>query len=76
MQEFIEKLKQIKSGVDFEHEKALFDSGLLVSFDIISIMTMIGEEYGVKIPASKIRPANFNSAEAMWNLIQELLEDE
>ena len=76
MKEFIEKLKQIRRDVDFENEKELIDSGLLVSFDIICIKAMIQEEYGVKIPASKMRPCNFNSADAMWNLIQDILEDE
>ena len=68
----MEQLKKIKRGVDFEHEKALFDDGLLKSFDVIQIIGMIDREYGITVPPSQIIPANFNSAEAILAMIERL----
>lgn len=72
MEKLIEQLKKLKKGVDFENEKNLFDDGLLKSFDIIQIISMIDREYGIAVPPSQILPDNFNSAQAMWDMIQRL----
>ncbi|MCQ2512681.1 MAG: phosphopantetheine-binding protein [Lachnospiraceae bacterium] len=75
MEEFIEKLKLIKKGVDFENETELFDGGFLDSFDVIQIITMLDEDYEITVPPSEIIPTNFNSAKAMFAMMQRL-EDE
>ena len=75
MQEFIEKLKKLKKGVDFEHETALFDNGLLDSFDVIQIIAMLDDDYDITVPPSQIMTVNFNSAQAMWDMMKRL-EDE
>ena len=75
MNELIENLKCIRDDVDFENCTTLVDDNILKSFDIICIVDMIKKEYGVKIPVSKLKPQYFNSAEAMYELI-ESLEDE
>ena len=72
MDELIENLKAIRGDIDFEHETRLIDGGFLASFDIIQIVAMIGEEYDVKVPVSELKPANFNSAEALYAMIQRL----
>ncbi len=74
MNELIENLKKIRSDVDFEHETSLVDGGFLASFDIIQIVAMIGEEYDIKVPISELKPANFNSAQALYDMIQRLDE--
>lgn len=70
MEEFIELLNEIRDDVDFEAEEELFDDGILSSMDVIQIVAMIEEEYDVKIKLAKLRPENFNSAKAMWELIE------
>ena len=47
MEDFIKTLKGVKPDIDFEHETALVDDGLLESLDIISIISEISEVYGV-----------------------------
>ncbi len=73
MDEFISMLKEIKPGVDFENEEALVDDGLIESLDIISIISEISDRYGVQIPSDEIIPDNFNSAEALYELVQDLM---
>ena len=73
MEEFISMLKGIKPNVDFENEEALVDDGLIESLDIISIISEISDKYGVQIPSDEIIPDNFNSAEALHELVQDLM---
>lgn len=75
MEEFLKLLKKIKPNVDFTKEQALVDDGLLESLDIISIISEVAEVYGVLIPSDEIIPDNFNSAEAMYELIEDLKEN-
>ena len=76
MGEFVELLKEIKDRVDFENCTNLIDGKFLDSFDIIQIVMMIEEEYDVKVSAADIIPANFNSAEALYSLVQKLVDEE
>lgn len=75
MQEFIEILKDIKDDVDFENCTTLIDDRMLDSFDIIQIVSALSDEYDVTIPASEIVPKNFNSAAALYAMIQRLQEE-
>ena len=75
MEEFLKLLKKIKPNVDFTNEQALVDDGLLESLDIISIISEVAEVYGVLIPSDEIIPDNFNSAEAMYELIEDFKEN-
>jgi len=75
MEELLEILKKIKPEINFEENKQLIDNEELDSFDIVSIVAAISEEFDVQIGAVDIIPENFNSAEAMYNLIQKLEEE-
>ena len=75
MERLLEILEELHSDVDYSSCDTLVDDGILDSFDIVSIITEVTEAFDVQIPASEIVPENFNSAEALWNLIQRLQED-
>lgn len=75
MDELLKLLKEIKEDVEFETCEELIDGGCLDSFDIIQIINSLSEEYDITIPASEIVPENFNSAEAIWNMVQRLQEE-
>ncbi len=72
MNELLEILREVKPGVDFETETSLVDDGILDSLDIISIISEVSDEFDVKIPPEEITPDNFNSAEAIMELINDL----
>jgi acyl carrier protein len=72
MEKLLELLKGVRPDVDFENETALIDDGLLDSFDVVSIISEIDDVFGVQIRINELDPDNFNSAEAIWNLIQKL----
>ena len=75
MEKLLEILEEIDDSIDYENETALIDDHLLNSFAIISLVSEIEEEFDVEISASEMTVENFNSAEAIWNLIQSKLED-
>ena len=72
MEKLLELLKGIRPDIDFEHEIALIDDGYLDSFDVVSIISEIDDVFGVQIRINELDPENFNSMEAIWNLIQKL----
>ncbi len=72
MDKLLEILKGIRPDVDFENETELIDDGILDSFDVVSIISEIDDAFGVQIRINELDPENFNSAEAIWSLIQRL----
>lgn len=68
----MEILKGIRPDVDFENETSLIDDGILDSFDVVSIISELDNEFGVQVRITELDPESFNSAEAIWNLVQEL----
>ncbi len=75
MEELLEILEGLHPEIDFETQEGLIDKGILDSFDIVSIIAEINDQFDVAISAEKITPTNFNSAKALYALIQSL-EDE
>lgn len=74
MDKLMKILWEINPDIDFETEDALIDGGLLDSFDIVTLVAEIDDAYGVQIPAEMLTPENFNSADAIYALIQGLTE--
>lgn len=72
MEKLLEILKGIRPDVDFENEDALIDDGILDSFDVVSIISEIDDNYDVQIRISELDPENFNSVKSIWTLIQSL----
>ena len=72
----MERLKEILEGirpdVDFKNEKKLIDDGILDSFDIVSIISELNDEYQIAIRVHELGSANFNSIEAIMNMVQRL----
>lgn len=71
-EQLLKILKEVKPGVDFEKETKLIEDGILDSFDIISTVQEINDTFGVSIDVEDLEPANFNTADAMLELIVKL----
>lgn len=76
MEELMEILKKIKPEVDFETETDLIEDGLLESFEMLQIIARIKDTFCIEVKPSRIVPENFASAEAMWNMINDIMENE
>lgn len=75
METLIEILNDIDDTVEWESETALIDDRILDSFGVISLISELEDQFEIEIDASEIVPENFNSADAMWKMIQRLQEN-
>ncbi len=75
MEELLEFLEGLNDSIDFESADDLVDGKRISSLDILAIISFIDDEYDIAVPAVEIVPKNFNSAQAIWEMIQRL-EDE
>ena len=75
MEKLLEILENIKPGVDYENTKTLIDDHYLDSLSILSLIAEIEDEFDVVVPTIEIIPDNFNSVEAIMNLITKLQEE-
>lgn len=62
-------LKDIRSDVDFLGDAKLIDDGVLESLDIVAIVGEFNEEFDIEISVEDLTPENFNSVDAMVDLI-------
>ncbi len=69
MEELMEILEDICPEVDFEKETALVDDKIITSFEILSIISEIRDAFDVTLTPAEIIPENFNSAQALWDMI-------
>ncbi len=75
MEELLGILQELHEDVDFENCDTLVDDRILDSFDIVTLIAEIDDVFDVAIPAEEIIPENFNSAKALYALIERLLDE-
>lgn len=75
MDELMNILEELKPDVDFETCTTLIDDGYLDSFDILSIVSELNDAFGIEISPVDIVPENFNSAQALWNMVERLKDN-
>lgn len=75
MEELLEILQELHSDVDFETEDKLVDDKILDSFDLVTLVTELGDTFDIEITAKDFVPENFNSAQAMWAMVERLMEE-
>ena len=56
--------------IDFESSEELVDDGILDSMTLVGIISALSMEFGVMLPYEEIIPENFNSLDAMAELIE------
>lgn len=71
----IEILEEIRPDVDFESETSLVDGNVLESFDIVSLVSELSDEFDITIRPKDLVPENFNSVDAMVKLVNTLVEE-
>ena len=75
MEDLLEILEELHDDVDYDTCTTLIDDKILDSFDIVTIVAEVNNVFDVQIPAEELMTENFNSAKALYALI-ERLEDE
>lgn len=64
-------LEEIRPDIDFVNEKSLLDSELLDSYDIICLLAMLGDEFGLDLSPDDISFELFNSLDGICSVVEE-----
>ena len=71
-EQLLDLLRDMHPDIDFTTAEGLIDRKVLTSFDVVSIVAELSETYGVELGAVDIVPENFNSARALFALIERI----
>ncbi len=75
MEDVIEILQSVHPEIDYETETGLIDKKIFDSFDIVTLVGELMDEFDIEITAEHMVPENFNSAQAVYELVQTLMEE-
>ena len=75
MKELREILEELEPGVDFETEQALIDGRVLDSFTLLELIANLEAAYDIRISPAEVTAHNFNSMQAMWEMIKRLRKE-
>jgi acyl carrier protein len=62
-------LKEIRPEFNFDEDSNFIENGMLDSFDVVSLVTALDEEFKISIEGTDIIPENFSTLETIFNLL-------
>ena len=62
-------LQEIRPEFNFSEEVNFIEEGMLDSFDIVTLVTSLDEQFGISIDGMDIVPENFSTVEAIVSLL-------
>ncbi len=62
-------LTEIRPEFDFAASSNFIEEGLLDSFDIVSLVASLDEEFGISIDGTEILPENFSNVDSIFQLL-------
>ena len=65
-------LTDLWPDIDFEESDGLITEGLLESFDLIQLIAVLEEEFGIEIGNRNVTTENFDSLEKITALVERL----
>ena len=68
-------LSEIRSEFDFSTSSNFIEDGMLDSFDIVTLVTMLDEEFKISIEGTQVIPANFISVESICSLLAKYVKE-
>ena len=75
MDKLLEALKRVNPNIDYtDTSKKLYTDKVIDSIDMTSILTELEDTFDIEIGMEYIVPENFDSLEAMWEMVQELMD--
>ena len=71
----LEILEEINDGVDYENAERIIDDGLLDSFEIVALVTELGDAFDITISPKWLIPEHFNTVDALEHMITSILDE-
>ena len=75
MDEIYDILDDLGLTVDYKTCTTLVDDASLESLDTVPLISDPPDAFDITIPAREITPENFNSAEAMYDMVKRLQDE-
>ena len=67
-------LSEIRSEFDFSTSSNFIEDGMLDSFDVVTLVTMLDEEFKISIEGTEVIPDNFISVESICSLLSKYVK--
>ena len=71
-EDIINVLNEVKAGIDYEKEKSLITDGILTSFDIVRLISLLNDKFDINISVMDLVPENFETVTDIEKLINKL----
>ncbi len=71
-EKLLEILTEVRPDIDFENETELVSGNILESFDIVQIVAELDDEFDIEVSPKDLTAENFNSLDALEELIERL----
>ena len=65
----VDFLTEIRPEFDFAASSNFIEEGMLDSFDIVSLVASLDEEFGISIDGTEIIPENFSNVDSIFQLL-------
>lgn len=65
-------LEDLRPDIDFEAEEGLISDGLLESFDLIQLIALLSDEFGIEISNHLVTIENFDSLDKITELVENI----
>ncbi len=65
-------LNTVKPTIHLEHVNTIIDDGYLDSLELLSLISMLADQFGFELDVDWITPENFNSVDAITALMDRL----
>lgn len=70
MQKLLAALEEVRDDVDFVNEEHLVEDGIIDSLDLTRMIAALDEAFDIHIPAGEIEPENFDSVDAILEMVR------
>lgn len=67
-------MKEVKPTKNLENVSSIVEGGYIDSFELMNLIVMLSDSFGVEISIDEITPQNFNSIDAISAMIDSLLQ--
>lgn len=75
-EKLLEILNDLHEDIDFETEKDLVARKILDSFDVVTLVNEICDEFDIEITADEMMPENFKDLDSMLSLITSKVDED
>ena len=66
-------LKEVKPTKNLESVTDIIEGGYIDSFELMSLVMMLNEAFGIEITIDELIPENFNSVDAIVSMIESMI---